>query len=477
MVWVNITGDLPPMTFTQIRFSDIQHVMRIGSTGRGLWEAPIPCGYEAGSINITGAVAWNDTRTIKKNIYVKNGGTLTVTGDLYMGENIKIVVERGGLLLLDGALLTSYCGGLWQGIEVWGNPKQASTLPYQGKVVLRNGSIIENAVNGIRAAKIVNGGTESELLETKYAGGIIQAVESEFRNNKSDVAMYKYPATGYTFQNSSFFRKCEFVTDKMYFTEYDTCTHVKLSEVNMVKFHACGFKNESFEPYYGKGIYSFNSAFLVEGIDTGGTQGTMWDRTEFYNLKYGIYATAATTLPYADVRHSHFNDNERGLYLGGMSNARVTENLFELFGELEDGTYGLYLDYSTGYMVEENEFVSGIASNFRGAGIIVNNSGEAQNELYNNYFYRLETAILAQNCNRSLDYLKGLKIKCNDHDFNKRDILVIADSTCSLPGVSINQGAPGATEMQAGNTFSWFYNPLNPTDSDFENIEDGPVTY
>lgn len=97
-------------------------------------------------------------------------------------QGAKIIIERGGSLTLNNTKLTSYTGcgnGMWQGIEVWGTKDSTlSTAGAQGKLILTNNSIIENAMEGISTIKTNANGTQ----DFNFTGGIVRATNSTFRN-------------------------------------------------------------------------------------------------------------------------------------------------------------------------------------------------------------------------------------------------------------------------------------------------------
>ena len=470
------------MTYNHIRFSPMKKLIRVSSHGRGIWQASLNCDYSSSPIIILSDTTWSTDQEIYSDVVIENGASLTITSVVSFSEQARILVKQGGLLFLDSGTLNNLCYGMWQGVEVWGDPTQASAAPYQGMVFLKNGAVIENAVTGILAAKTMNNETKGSWINTDLAGGIIRSVSGNLRNNKTGVHMLKYPADEFTHLSTSYFTNCNFIVDTMYLDNYDTTCLAKLSQINNVKFNHCTFINNSFWNQYGTGIYSFNSKFFVEGQKLGDD----WNNGLFKNLDYGIYAIASGTQYYADIRHTDFNLNHRGVYLGAMSNPRITSNDFIVTDSAAFGSYGLYLDNSTGYMVEENRFLGKDnepdgkppAPECIGIGMIINNSGDPQNEIYNNRFDSLEIASSAQNWNRSIFEELGLKIKCNDYWKNSNDILVITEIiNQNPPGISISQGAPGATDMQAGNTFSWYNFGSGPQYSDYDNLQNSPLIY
>jgi len=479
--WINVTSSLPNVGITDLEINYNKNTLVAGTWGRGVWEAPFSCDYSSTPITIASDTTWATDFEVHADVVVENGASLTVTSVIRFAEDARVIVKRGGLLLIDGGRLSHACSDMWQGVEVWGDPKQVSSVPYQGMVLLRNGGTIENAITGIMAARLARDETKGSWIDIDFAGGIVRAVNGNLLNNETGVHFYQYPANGYTYLSSSYFTNSHFIADSNYFFEHDRATMVRLSQINNVRFNHCTFVNNSNIPYSGTGIYSFSSRFSVEGQKNGGE----WVNGEFTNLNYGVYAIASGTQYHADIRHTTFAQNHRSVYIGGMDNPRVTSNEFIVSDSASHGAYGLYLDNSTGFMVEENRFLGkyyapdGKPQDHQniGIGMIANNSGSPKNEVYNNAFDSLEIATSAQNCNRSEEFYEGLKIRCNDYWKNMNDILVIANELCENPGISLTQGAPGATDKQAGNTFSWNHFGNGPEYSDYDNLECSPITY
>jgi Secretion system C-terminal sorting domain len=133
--------------------------------------------------------------------------------------------------------------------------------------------------------------------------------------------------------------------------------------------------------------------------------------------------------------------------------------------------YGLYLDASTGYSVTGNDFVqnsTGSALNTKG--IIVSNSGEAVNLIYNNSFHKLKVGIQVIGIN-GIDYNdaccyqvnQGLNLKCNYF----YDNLVQADialTSAPITRIALLQGTClNLPTSPAGNRFS---HSINNTEND-----------
>ena len=127
---------------------------------------------------------------------VDNGATVTLTGEVRMSENSKVVIRPGGRLIINGGILTNACPDKkWRGIEVWGDDDKHQNLVngqyQQGYLELRNGATIENAVCAVELWKPDDYSSE---------GGIIEASDAVFRNNAKAVHALNYtnysPVTG-----------------------------------------------------------------------------------------------------------------------------------------------------------------------------------------------------------------------------------------------------------------------------------------
>jgi hypothetical protein len=425
---------------------------------------PPKASYESYNIENNTSEIWDTQRYLPyKEITIKDGAVLTVMADVFLDEDAKIVVERKGKLVVDGGRITCSCG-MWKGIEVWGDPAQQSSNSYQGWVVIQNEGTIENAIVGIRTVKVEENGGEG-FVNLNFAGGIVQTVNANFINNKEAIHFFKYPAIGYTYQNTSFINTTLFETNENYIGSSNPQYFVNLSDINKVSFKSCEFIYNNEQSNFQSGIYSINSQFYIEG----NLQGSSYQNTLFDNLNYGVYAIATNPNRFADIRHTTFNLNFRGLYISGMTLARVTSNKFNTNAPFSPlGGYGMYLNVSTGYWVEDNDFYhEGL--NSTGVGIIVHNSGVKSNEIYNNRFSNLSLGISAQeqNCELPGGPPRGLQILCNDFDVCAADVLVPRPRN-STWGIAANQGSDSQNPADmAGNLF---YIPSQTPDGDFDDI-------
>ena len=395
----------------------------------------------------------NEIEFMGERIIVENGAKLTITNTLTMQPNGKIIVKRGGQLIIDGATITG--NDTWAGIDVWGTADQPQNLIHQGLVRLMDNGTIEQAEIGIRTIKTIIDETDGEILDLHYTGGMVIATNSNFVNNRIAVVFYDY-----AINSISGFNGCFFITNDDYKGETDPDYFVWLKSMRGIDFLNCSFRNNSKNVCFGSGIYSFNSGFVV-----GNPEG---DNGEFVNLYRGIYATSGGTVYCPEIYDINFTNNYRGIYFSAMDNGVIAYNNFTTGPSIDGASYGIYLDGSTGYMIEENEFNQGTSD---GIGIVINNSDPEPNRIYNNYFEEMYFGIIAQQHNRADDGT-GLVLKCNEYDNNTYDQVVTWEGPKidGKAGIAAAQGADlPQPDAPAGNLFSWsgttdfsdFYNEAN----------------
>lgn len=411
-----------------------------------------------------------DNKRLTSDVRIYNGGTLIIEGKVAMPEGSKIIVERGAELIIDGGTLTNACDGLWKGIELWGTSYQPQTQPYQGVVRVINGGTIENAEIGILTIKVEDPPPpgDGEVVNMYYTGGIVIAEDAVFRNNETAVKFYRY-----TQSSVSYFRECEFVTDDYLLSDAEPGYFIDMRDIASIRIFGSSFTDIRTgipEDELTSGIESHDAGLYVLP-QTG-------QACEFTGLYDGIRAYTRNPARTISIEDSRFIENLRSVYMSSIIEATITGNIFNPWDENIPGgevSYCMYLDHCTDYTVEDNNFYyEGAEPDPTGIGLVINSSGPYNNEVYNNYFSNLRYATLAENNNRGEYYDDGLKIKCNDYEYNDYDIAVTA-MWANCPGIARNQGAEGGTEMQAGNLFSQNNNGIDV--SDYSTIKDSPINY
>jgi hypothetical protein len=514
--WMNYVNGTPVAIFSDIEINRKYNLIYVSTFGRGIWytEGTFPCpdvSYHD-TITVNHDTNWTSDMRLHHNLKIANGAQLTIKGNVYIGEANKIMIDRGGKLILDGCLLTNSCNGdYWQGIEVWGNVNKSQLQNnYQGTIELRNGATIENALIAIATIK-----TDSIFHGTEGAGGIIKANDSHFRNNRVHIQFYRY-TNFYPWDsihrteipNLSYFSNCDFTTghpenniqlyglriDGVNGIPFNLCKFKFVKEIDTmladynkslvyllnatdIKFLGCEFNNESYYymhylavPKRGIGIYSYNSSFEVQPCI--GINGPIC--SSFNKLTYGIKALSLNSIRQFTIDNCRFNLTFRGIYNSGTRYQTITSNTFNLPSQAastsEFPSYGIYLDNCSQYHVENNYITAGVYSTLP-IGIIVNNSGGELNMIYRNRFEDLGYGIIAQNDNRGDDGIvqSGLKIKCNEFDLVLNNIYVGPEDAYTRQGISKYQGFTGSPSAPAGNQFSHLF--LKDKYTDYHNLQ------
>lgn len=266
-------------------------------------------------------------------------------------------------------------------------------------------------------------------------------------------------------QNISYFRNCIFeTTGPLANPSIKPYAFAILNNVKNVRFQGCTFRNTAPTLFNvrdrGIGIVSIDAKYFVQQLSS--TQ-----FCKFENLYCGIDASNATNSNTVYVNKAQFSNNYEGIRLSAVRNATIISNTFTYIGGYtQNGGYGIYMDGCTGYKIEENNFSSGIGKHY---GTIINNSGNASNEFYNNSFSNISYGTQIQENN------SRLQLKCNQYTPNS---IGIADISLTSGSIQNPQGACNIDpKSPAGNTFSHTcFNPT-PTGDIWANPGVTPFTY
>lgn len=410
---------------------------------------------------------------IVKDFYIDSLRTLVVTDTLHCAPSARIIVHPGGKLIVDGGTLTSACTGeMWQGVFVEGHRLMHQTPEKQGKVTLRNGAVIENALCAIR--------TSAPDGDSLSSGGIVFATNTTFRNNCKSVDFLPYADTigdSATIGNLGSFTRCTFtVDDDNLFAANDTSftAHATLWDVYGVSFLGCTFTNATTGATADRG-------YAIRAMDAGFHVATQCDtlftdpeeacqcpeNKATYNLFSGFQTavqagTTGNAYPLT-VDEARFTNNGIGVSVAGNNHATVTRCNFDLDNCPGDVTKctGLHLSGCTGYLVEENSFHrTAVSSPLPTEGIYVANSGTAANTLHRNSFTHLQEAVRVSGTNGGYHDPTGLELSCNTFQNDMCDIYVAVNSNMAWQQGSASVGADNSF---AGTTGSSLYNAGNQT--------------
>lgn len=408
---------------------------------------------EAGEIDI-----WENARFLNGNLVIKNGGVLRIKCYTSIPSDGKIVVEKGGKLVLDGGIISNECGSQWQGIFVEGDPNKTQLpLSNQGFVHIINGGTIEHARTAVTLCGVDANGNQ----DISKSGGILIANTAIFRDNWRDVSFTGYAkqaSTGsFANANISSFTECYFFTTNDYRSDHvgDIWPNVTMWGVVQVRFLGCTFHDQR------DGINSLDPRIddylnRRDGLFTMDASYRMMDKnffnpleysppssptaTRFIDMRYGIQSldnpltgnnfTAGRPSTVQDVQ---FESCLGGIYHSGVEGAIMSRNNFEIesyavstFRDIE--AYGIYLDNSNGYKAEGNRFSSDWMSdpnNNLSAAFVTNANEDNNNEIYRNFFDNNLLGTQAIGWNRHHDVGQfpeiGLKYRCNSFGFDIND--------------------------------------------------------
>lgn len=486
--WESFNTGLPQCIVTDLEINETEHTIRAATFGRGVYETSINCIYTDEPLVINQNKIWSNDTVLENSVYIDSSFTLIIRGRVEFPPSAKIYVKQGAMLIIDGGFLTSHCSNMWQGIEVWGRSKMPHSTPFQGYVMVKNNSVIENARIAVSNSRSAPGGGAvwGEM------GGIIFAENCTFRNNYKAIGFDPYPRKqvgeiiNVTFETT----QAPFIDGISYPSEF-----VSLFGVSGVTFRGCKFANRtsSFDTIpdgaKGIGIHSFDSDFSVEKATVCPQPVVPCPNpisltSSFTGLQYGIKSINSNPAYLVRVQQSNFNNNFRGIYLSNTYAPVITQDTFSIakgYAKIpsRDTCYGIYLDHCTLYKVEEDSLRltdAGTAGlNTKTVGIVVDNSGKDVNEIYNNHFNSIGYGIIAQNLNRNVNDTTGLCIKCNDFSNTKYDIVVNQEFSNPDWGIARNQGWKQSQSDPAGNTFSKSH-VGSITRSDIDN-QAAPVNY
>ncbi|MCC6722271.1 MAG: T9SS type A sorting domain-containing protein [Bacteroidia bacterium] len=467
--WLCYSGELPVAVVTNLRIDYCRSKIIASTFGHGIWEADLATNANL-PLFISSNKTWDYPKTIVQDIIITSGNTLTITSKIKFAEYKKIFINPGAKLIANGATLTNLCTGkLWNGIVVLGNSNAPQNSTYQGVVELINGTIVENAITGVRAIGWISGTSKPNPLTSK---GIIKASNSTFRNNQKDVEIWGRTSspTGQSVNNKSCFRMCTFTTTEANFGN-SLREHINLTWCNGILIEGCTFSDQrtNVNPKFSgrTGINSSEASFICQ--DYLNVLTNTFYKPKFLNLGKAVHSVSGMSDSRTFITQCS-TSSYKGFYLLRAPNPRVVDNTFTIkdeeyaVGDVEY-PYGLYLDETTVFDIEYNTYngIKTISHRTGGhGGLIVRNSGANTTRFYRNNFSNITIASEALNDNRDVDkFERGLTFRCNDYQDNIKDLQVLRESTSSLSGLSGMAENQGSLTLTADNLFGDNLPPLN----------------
>ncbi len=392
---------------------------------------------------------------ISSTIIVDSLGTLSVEDTAKMRRNTRIIVRPGGKLVVNGGTLTSACDGeMWEGIIVEGHNNIRQAALAQGSVILNNATI-ENAWTAIST----RGADTNAIYE--HTGGIVQATNTLFSNNRRSVEFLSYEnhtTSNQVTDNASYFTRCTFTVDddNLFVAQgRDFENHVTMWQVRGVKFNGCSFHNEmTGTSHRGKAVSTIEAGFNVKRVcpstvsplfDSCYCEGTSTDtvtRCTFVGFDTAVHTSS--TLGNYDITldNCDFRQDFSGVHLAAADNARVSFCDFNIDHTLRAAT-GLRSLNTTGYTIEGNNFHRTSYSTRIALGAEIIESGTADNTIRLNGFENLYYACYVSGINGTDGNYRnsGLQFLCNTFSGNKYDIYAYSNGRIRRTQGQLSAGA------------------------------------
>ncbi|MBR4912523.1 MAG: S8 family serine peptidase [Bacteroidales bacterium] len=424
------------------------HIIHDGDTVTTTLDIPIFPGRTVyDNITLNSGITYPDTFVLSREVVVDSLSMLTWQDKTVLcTPDCRLIVRPGGKLVVDGGTLTSACPNeMWQGIEVVGDRTKQQLAQYQGKVELKNGAVIENALCGIRTGLR----EDTEYITT---GGIISAEDATFVNNCRAIEINSYAGVapaGTVADNACGFENCTFTVGMdNHFAANNTAftEHVRLWDVKGVKFKGCTFENQSNNMFgNGRGIYAEDAGLRLDvkcannNVGMPGYCGcppSYADSCLFNGFSTAVEINATGTPYTLTVNRVRFENNGTGVQINGNEFVTLTLNDFNLQrAPYTVSNCGVKLNGCTGYKVEGNRFhKAGKNILLSSRGVSVNNSGPSANSIYRNIFDTLDYGIEVLGANG------GLQLSCDSFNYCDYDIYAYNGSIATSQG-SVQQGA------------------------------------
>lgn len=446
--WECFNTGMPKVMATDLELNYCSGKLRIATYGRGIWETDYapnmdnsgPVGF---AYKIISNTTWSSSKSLSGSVLVKTGQTLTISGSstkIYMPRKARILVEPGAKLIVDGATLTNECGFLWQGIEVMGNINQVSADVYQGALELKNGAVIEHAINGFRNLANDNG---------MQGGGIIRAKNATFKNCKRAVELVNAPHHTYwssTMVNTS---NCSFdgvtflrdnaaipLDQEAYFTSWLTKGGVVIKNSTFVNLTPYGNQPQH---QRGTALSVYSTGMTVQGCT-------------FQGFRRGLASGSINGDPAQSVtvHNNSFQFITENITMSAAAYGDIRGNTISMmYPSLSNkAPYGIYLDNTFGSYVGCSNNVDGAVVTVPSYGIIANNTSRYQTIVSRNTISNCKFGLQTQNHNPSLT------ISCNTFTTNSHALSVNPASPGGGNRLKDQGTGCASNQTRAGNKFN-----------------------
>ncbi len=485
-VWLQYGTKFPYSEINRMEVGYDYNKVRVGTWGRGVWENDLPCTKLANELVINTNTTWSGTKRYRQDIRIDAGATLTITGKVYMATGCGIKIEPNARLIVDGGTITGACDEMWAGIEVWGDTDQHQ-FPYsggqyhQGRAVFRNGALIENAWQGVM---------NWNPADWDARGGIIQATNSTFKNNRIDAIFMAYQnystsSNVVKLPERSYFQSCNFILDDDYLddpNDFPPRPRITIWRIDRMRLQGCNFTNTQTvdaSEKRGHAIFSHDASYLITEICQSTTYPCPVENnvaSRFTGWHKAIEALETVSSRPIQVRNSIFDENMIGVELGGADYSQIYLNIFNVGGHpydyefepiVEDQNHlGIFANETYHYSIEENTLTRPTqGAPYEGHGVLVFNSQGAENQVYKNTLSNLKTGINGWQVNLNINLeggatfgQSGLQFLCNNNNQNEVDFEmsrtgITGDPVFDNSGIRLLQGSANPPRS-ASNTFS-----------------------
>lgn len=477
--WLRYGDEFPNVRTVELKINYCSGKLRAATFGRGAWEAdllPPEVSIDYRSFRtITGIETWNTDKNMVRDIKVKAGAILILDSiTLNMPKDGLIVVEPGGLLVVDSSTITNLCGETWQGIEVWGNSNLAQVPSNQGQIIV-NASTVEYAKNAISPWEV--GNFPNPSTGTGGTGGIITAQNSTFLNNWRSIDFMRYlPPSGGI--EKSTIESCTFTINDDYRSFNDDTIPFFLGHVSMWSVGGTSIKGCTFEDERSNkaGDVTTGGSYGLYGLGASPKVSRLLlpsKRTRFEGLERAIELGGGRGTNYTTaIDECTFVDNEQAVIIRAHNDAVIIRDSFEIGGFVSANPnsyfveeYGLGLINTTSFAAEQNYFISNTSD--QTVGSWVEASGSAGNAIRNNQYDNLTGGNLVHGRNDGALPDDGLQYHCNENTSNDYDFTVLANIASNAAPASVSS-EQGSITQASRNTFSTSVQSL-PSQAQFYN--------
>ncbi len=462
-----------------IDYCNLKLVM--GSYSRGVWESDLylPNFFPDPTEVIEQSMTWGSynpaiitNKVIEGSILVKAGAVLTIAGitnnqgntattsntNIYMPKWGRILVEKGAMLIVNGARITNECGTTWMGIYAYGKGNAAQWVDPTSGIDLNHGRvIISNAIIEHAEEALNNFGGDSS--PNSNTGGIIGVSNSHFINNFRSAAFHKYKRhDGIIFLedlskiNGSLFDFNDNARIPFY-------AHISMWGTRGILIEGNEFNNartiDATNPSHNNGILSIDASYYFDRNEVNdfyqGIESGVFDQGQLYPIR--IYKNV-------------FDRNEIGVHLMGVWGPEITYNTINIghrqtIGSGSFFSLGSKLESIFGFdyfkNVHTKTFTAPSNIVHYTAGTEIYNTGDNDENIHRNTYNNLKIGNDGDmTCANQINDLIGLNYFCNINNGNTDfDFIFQAN-----PWIRKIQTGTGNNNTSASNTFS--DNTINP---------------